>query len=130
MTDATPSARPGPLAGLRVIDLTIWIQGPAATAILADMGADVIKVEKAGAGDFSRHITTAFGVSMWRPNGENLLWSLFNRNKRGLALDLAKPEARPVFERLVRGADALVTNLMPPALRAMGADEASVRAIN
>lgn len=121
---------PGPLADIRVIDLTMWVQGPMASTLLADLGADVIKVEKAGVGDFARNLQSVFGVDLRRGDEPNLLWTICNRNKRGLALDLRDPRARPVFETLVREADVLVTNLMAGPLAEFGADEASVRAIN
>ncbi|MCC6381395.1 MAG: CoA transferase [Dehalococcoidia bacterium] len=125
-----PEPAATPLAGVRVVDLTIWIQGPVAATILADLGADVIKLEKAGEGDFSRNARTAFGVEMRRPERANLLWSLFNRNKRDVALDLRHPRAADVLRRLVEGADVFVTNLMDDALAALGADEPTIRGIN
>jgi len=125
-----PPTSAGPLSGVRVVDLTMWIQGPIAATLLADMGADVIKVEKAGMGDHGRFLTTLYGVDVRRGDAPNLLWTMCNRNKRGLALDLRHDKAKPVFEALVRGADVLVTNLLPGPLADFGADEASVRAIN
>src|SRR3712207_5154911 len=120
----------GPLAGVRVIDLTIWVQGPIGAALLADLGADVIKVEKAGGGDFSRGLAQLFGVDLRRPDAPNLLWALCNRNKRAIALDLRHPSAGPVFRRLLECADVFLTNLHPSSLAEFGADEASVRAAN
>ena len=111
---------PGPLSDIRVIDLTMWVQGPMAGTLLGDLGADVIKVEKAGVGDFARNLQSVYGVDLRRPDGPNLLWSICNRNKRGLALDLRNPEARPVFEALVRSADVLLTNLMAEPLAQFG----------
>jgi len=126
----TDSRSEGPLTGVRVIDLSIWIQGPLAASLLGDLGADVVKVEKAGGGDYSRHLTSVFGVDLRRSDASGLLWTVCNRNKRTIALDLRRPEARPVFAKLIEGADVLVTNLHPEALVEMGADEAAVRAIN
>ena len=120
----------GPLAGVRVIDLTIWVQGPIAATLLADLGADVIKLENAAGGDFGRNLTSLFGVNLRRPDSPNLLWALCNRNKASLTLDLRRESARPVFARLLQGADVFLTNLQPRSLAALGADEASVRAAN
>lgn len=122
---------PGPLTGIRVVDLTIWIQGPLATTLLADLGADVIKIEKAGTGDFSRNMAQSYGVKLQKgPDDPNLLWATCNRNKRTLALDLGKPAARTVLQRLVATADVFLTNLMVEPLVQFGADEATLRAIN
>ncbi len=121
---------PGPLSGVRVLDLTMWVQGPMAATLLGDLGADVVKLEKAGVGDHARALQSVFGVDLRREGAPNLLWTTCNRNKRGLALDLGHPAARPVFETLIRSADVFVTNLMPAALTPLGADEASVRACN
>lgn len=120
----------GPLAGIRVIDLSIWVQGPMAATLLADMGADVVKVERAGGGDFSRSVASLFGVDVRRDDASNLLWALCNRNKRAMTLDLHRAKARPVFRRLLQGADVLLTNLHPRTLAAFEADEERVRAAN
>ncbi|MFN0148064.1 MAG: CoA transferase, partial [Dehalococcoidia bacterium] len=125
-----PQLPPGPLSGVRVLDLTMWVQGPIAGTLLADLGASVVKVEKAGVGDFGRNLASVYGVDLRTPDGSNLLWSTCNRNKQALALDLRNPLARPVFEALVRAADVLVTNLMVGPLAEFGADEVSTRAIN
>ena len=100
-------------SGLRVVDLASFIAGPAATTVLSDFGADVVKVEPPGFGDPYRilHRTP--------PNPAcdfDYAWQLTNRNKRGLALDLKNPESREVLEALVKWADVFVTN-SPPRVR-------------
>ena len=120
----------GPLAGVRVIDLTIWVQGPIAATLLADLGADVIKIERMSDGDFSRGLASLHGVSLRRDDQPNLLWATCNRNKRAISLDLRRPESAPVFRRLLADADVFITNLHPDALGKLGADEATVKAAN
>lgn len=103
----------GIFSGLKVVDLASFIAGPAATTVLSDFGAEVIKVEPPGSGDPYR------GFYKTPPNptsSVNYSWQLTNRNKRGLALDLKNPAARAVLERLVRWADVVVTNF-PPRVR-------------
>ncbi len=103
-----------PLAGIRALDLGTFIAGPAAATVMADFGAAVIKVEQPTIGDPYRYL------SMLPPlpaAPENYCWLLDGRGKRALALDLKRPEARPIVERLVRWADVIVTNF-PPAVRA------------
>jgi crotonobetainyl-CoA:carnitine CoA-transferase CaiB-like acyl-CoA transferase len=123
-------AATGPLAGVRVIDLSIWVQGPIAATLLADLGADVIKVENANGGDFSRNIVGLCGVDLRREGLPNLLWATCNRNKRTVSLDLHKESALPVFSTLVQGADVFVTNLHPGSLVELHADEAAIRLMN
>jgi len=98
-------------AGLRVIDCASFIAGPAAATILADHGADVVKIEPPGAGDPYRQLHTRPGV----PNpGMDYAWLMDSRSKRGLALDLKAPDGRAVLERLVSQADVFVTNYPLP----------------
>src|ERR671934_922124 len=94
------------LAGLRVIDAASFIAGPVATTILADLGADVVKIEPPD-GDLYRHRTRGPGVA---ESPYNYRWIVDNRTKRGLALDLRRPEGRAILERLVVRADVFVTN--------------------
>jgi crotonobetainyl-CoA:carnitine CoA-transferase CaiB-like acyl-CoA transferase len=105
----------GPLSldGIRVIDLSRVIAGPWCGALLADLGADVIKVEDTGPGDESR---------TWPPHkdGEAAAYLLFNRNKRGIALDLKTPEAVEVVKRLVKDADVLVENFRTGTMESFG----------
>src|SRR6266702_7969141 len=100
-------------AGLKVVDLASFIAGPAATTVLSDFGADVIKVEPPGFGDPYRilHRTPPNPAS-----DVDYAWQLTNRNKRGIALDLKNPAAREVLEALVKWADVFVTNY-PPRVR-------------
>jgi len=101
-------------SGLKVVDLASYIAGPAATTILSDFGADVIKVEPPDTGDPYRR----FYDTPPNPVSEhNYAWQLTNRNKRSLALDLKSPAAKDVLARLVKWADVLVTNF-PPSVRA------------
>ncbi|MEZ5728440.1 MAG: CoA transferase [Burkholderiaceae bacterium] len=110
MTDS-PDALP--LAGLRVLDLSTFIAAPSAAVVLCDYGADVIKIEQPGSGDPNRE---AVGFAAYPNSDVNYPWLMDSRNKRSLALDLKHPESHAVLERLVRGADVLITNL-PPAVR-------------
>ena len=95
-----------PLAGLRVIDAASFIAGPVSTTILADFGADVIKIEPPD-GDPWRHRMGGHGVP---ESPFNYRWILDNRTKRGLALDLRQPAGRSVLHRLIERADVFATN--------------------
>jgi crotonobetainyl-CoA:carnitine CoA-transferase CaiB-like acyl-CoA transferase len=113
-----------PLAGLRVVDLTQNVAGPFCTQILADLGADVVKVERPGRGDEAR----AWSPPTWGPHGAAFL--SLNRNKRSLALDVKAPGARPVLERLVDRADVLVQSFRPGNAEALGFGAETARARN
>jgi len=121
---------PMPLEGIRVIDLTIWVQGPMAAMLLADMGAEVIKVEKPGQGDFSRGIQSLFGRPQFLPDGRNLMFEAVNRNKKSLSVDLRRSEGQEVLYRLAKRSDVLVTNLHPAALREFRVDRETLLAVN
>jgi crotonobetainyl-CoA:carnitine CoA-transferase CaiB-like acyl-CoA transferase len=123
MTDSSPL-----LQGLHVVDLASWIAGPAAATVLSDFGADVIKVEPPGVGDTYRYFSQ-LPLSPHVP-GFNYTWQLDNRNKRGMALNLKSPAARPVVERLVTWADVLVTNFPPPARAKFGLEYEQLAALN
>lgn len=106
---------PLPLDGIRVIDFTQVMMGPCATQMLGDYGADVIKIERPGAGDLSR---TAFPND---PAGlQGPVFCSLNRNKRSIALDLRKPEMREVVLRLIDGADVVANNFRAGVMERMG----------
>lgn len=102
----------GALAGLRVIDLTRVLAGPFCTMMLADMGAEVIKIEEPGKGDDSRHFAPF-------RNGESAYFMNLNRNKKGITLDL-KGKGREVFLDLVREADVVIENFRPGTMDKLG----------
>ncbi len=112
----------GPMAGIRVVDLTSMISGPVATMMLADQGADVIKVEPIN-GDLVRYMG---------PNREGLTSGFIsaNRSKRSLAVDLKSEKGMEVLRALVRTADVFVQNFRPGAIDRMGLGEEAVRALN
>jgi crotonobetainyl-CoA:carnitine CoA-transferase CaiB-like acyl-CoA transferase len=111
-----------PLEGIRVVEVGVWVAGPSAAGILADWGADVVKVEPPS-GDPMRNMFTALG---YRPDMPNPPFALDNRGKRSLVLDLRQPPDRAVFERLLARADVFVTNLRPGALERLNLDPRSV----
>jgi len=106
--------RRGPLTGMRVIDLSHVMAGPTSARMLADMGADVIKVEKADGGDDTRR--------MLPPDikGEPAAYMMMNRNKRGIVLDLKKPAGRAALKRLLKDADVLIENYRHDTLDKLG----------
>src|SRR5581483_7249205 len=105
--------RPKPLAGVRVLDLTRLLPGPMATLHLADLGADVIKIEDTGAGDYAR----AMGHG---PAGMSDFFRVLNRNKRAIRLDLKRPRGRDAFLRLVERADVAVEGFRPGVMHDLG----------
>jgi len=113
---------PGPLDGIRVVDLTAMVSGPMATAVLADQGADVIKVEPPGTGDLIRQIGCSRG-------GLSAIFSTLNRNKRSLVLDLGEPRGLAVLLDLVASADVFVQNFRPGVAEQMGIGEAALRRV-
>ena len=111
------AATPGPLEGIRVLDLSRHLAGPFAGMTLGDLGADVIKLERPGEGDDARG---------WPPmaSGESCYFMSVNRNKRSIALDLADPTQRLRVRRLVETADVLIENFRPGGLERMGYSDA------
>lgn len=112
----------GPLAGLRILDFTALLQGPLATQILADLGADVVKLEKED-GEWMRH----WGIFATRTHGETDAFLAFNRNKRSVEIDLRdKDELQRVLE-LVDKADVVVENFRPGVMDKLGLGYAALR---
>jgi crotonobetainyl-CoA:carnitine CoA-transferase CaiB-like acyl-CoA transferase len=118
--DAEGSAMPGPLDGYRIVDLTSNVSGPLATMILADQGADVVKVESPSSGDATR----AAGN---RRGGLSASFLNNNRNKRSIVLDLKTPAGVAAVLRLAATADVLVQNFRPGVAERLGVGEAAVR---
>lgn len=116
------------LEGIRVVEVAEYVLVPAAAAVLADWGAQVIKVEHAERGDVVRS-TTSWGVEPGI-NGFTYVWEAFNRGKRSIGLDLTKPDAREILAELIRGADVFLTNLLPRSRAKLGIDVEHIRAIN
>src|SRR6476620_12511545 len=108
------SEHPGPLRGMRVLELAQIMAGPTAGMMLADMGADVIKVEKLPGGDDSR------GYREPRVNGVSAPFMILNRNKRGIALNLKHPKGRDILLRMVKDADVLTENYRRGTLEKLG----------
>ncbi|MGH7722395.1 MAG: CaiB/BaiF CoA transferase family protein [Candidatus Dormibacteria bacterium] len=112
--DAATPPPPGPLAGIRVLDISRILSGPFATMVLADLGADVVKVENPRSGDDTRE---------WAPpyQGDQSAYFLsVNRNKRGIAVDLKSDAGRTIAQRLAGEADVLVENFRPGAAARLG----------
>ena len=122
---SAPSGHTGPLADLRVIDLSTVLAGPNCARYLADFGADVIKVERPVGGDSLRNMA-------WRDprDGEGLWWKLVNRNKRTIALDLKNTADLALLRSLVAEADVLVENFRPGTLERLGLAPDELLALN
>ena len=119
----TPVPRPPPLAGIRILDLTRLLPGPMCTLHLADLGADVIKIEDPRGGDYGRTLGRV-------KTANSALFLAVNRNKRALTLDLKQSAGREVFLRLAQQADAVVEGFRPGVVDRLGIGYRRVSAIN
>jgi len=113
----------GPLSGVRVVDLTTVISGPLTTMMLADQGADVIKIESPNGGDYARHVAT-------RRGGFSASFLNNNRNKRSVALDLKSPDGIEALKAIVATADVFVQNFRPGVVERLGIGAEDLRAVN
>lgn len=117
----------GIFAGLKVLDCASFIAAPAAATVLSDFGAEVIKIEPPGGGDPYRNLPNLPG---YPHSPHNYVWLLEARNKRSLALDLGKLEARAVLHRLVADADVFITNFPPAVRQRLGVSYAELAPLN
>lgn len=115
-----------PLDGIKVLDLTIAMAGPLCTQRLGEMGADVVKIEAPGGGDFSRHAPMADITKF----GDAICYVTLNQNKRSLVLDLKSDAGREVLYDMVRQADVLVQNFRPRVATKLGIEYETLKAIN
>jgi len=111
--------------GVRVLDLSRMLAGPYGSMLLADLGAEVIKIEEPDGGDPMRVMGPPF-----LPDGESAYFLAINRNKRSVALDLTKPEGRAVFLELVAQCDVVWENFRPDVMRRLGCDWATLAGVN
>src|SRR5262249_28326085 len=112
----------GPLAGIRVVDLSSMLSGPWATMILADQGADVVKVEEPTQGDHTRSLSNRY-------RGFSAQFLNLNRNKRSITIDLKAREGVELLKKLSATADVFVQNFRPGVVERLGIDEAAIRAV-
>ncbi|MGF7175619.1 CaiB/BaiF CoA transferase family protein [Azospirillum doebereinerae] len=123
MTDTETQRRDGPLAGVRVVDLTHMLAGPYSTWLLGALGADVIKIERPGKGDFTRVIAPF-------SDDESIYFMSVNRNKRSLTLNLKEEKGREILKRIVASSDVLVENNRAGAMDRLGLGYADLKAVN
>jgi formyl-CoA transferase len=116
--------RPGPLSGVRVLDLTRVVAGPYCSMFLGDLGAEVVKVEQPGAGDDTRGWGPPFA------GGESAYYLCINRNKQSLTLDLKSKRAVELLRQLVKAADVIIENFRPGTMERLGLGEKELREIN
>ncbi len=119
----------GPMDGFRVVELGVWVAAPAAGAILADWGADVVKIEPPG-GDPARSFGRMMGLDADLGSASNPPFQMDNRSKRSVVLDLTTPRGRDTAIELIAGADVFLTNVRPPALARLGLDFETVATRN
>src|SRR4249920_3809637 len=109
-----PTRTPAPLAGVRIVDLSRILAGPLCTMVLADLGADVIKVERPGEGDDTRHWGPPFA-------GDDAAYFLsLNRNKRSVTAELGSPEGASFVRRLIASSDVVIENFRPGLMERFG----------
>jgi crotonobetainyl-CoA:carnitine CoA-transferase CaiB-like acyl-CoA transferase len=118
---------PPPLAGVRVLDLTRLLPGPMCTLYLADLGADVVKIEDTRDGDYARSLPTSIGAQRSTPT---TWYRALNRDKRSLAIDLRSDAGANALLALARRADVVIEGFRPGVVHALGIDDARLRAVN
>ena len=122
MQSSTPNAQPRPLDGIRILDFTRVLAGPMSTALLADLGAEVVKVEPPQGDDYR-----AIGPMK---NGQSALFTVMNRNKQSLVLDLKSPQAAEIVQELAQKVDVVVENFRPGVAERLGIGPEKLRALN
>ena len=126
-----PEARQGPLSHIRVLDLGRIMAAPWATQVMADMGADVVKIERPGAGDDTRSWGPPFlAAADGTPTTDSGYFLSVNRGKRSVTIDVSKPEGQDIIRRLAEDSDVVIENYKVGALARYGLDAATLRAIN
>src|ERR1700687_841001 len=115
---------PGVLGGIRMLGFGSYIAGPFCAALLGDLGAEMIRIERIGGGEDRFFIPVGAGE-----DGGGAMFLAMNRNKRGMTLDPAAPEGREIVRKLVATADVVVANLPPAVLRSLALDLDSLRAV-
>ncbi|MDR1625785.1 MAG: CoA transferase [Spirochaetia bacterium] len=118
-----PTQRKGPLSFLKVIEIANVVAGPFAGSLLADYGADVIKIEQPGDGD-------PFRAFLPKKDGESLRWATMARNKRCVSLDLRSPEGKGIFLKLVKDADLVIENFRPGTIEKWGIGYDVMKSVN
>jgi len=114
------------MEGVKVVELGVWVAGPAAGCILGDWGTDIVKIEPPGVGDPARTFAKMFPADMpWNP-----VFEMDNRNKRGIVLDLTNDEGRAIALELIDEADVFLSNVRPAALKRLGLDSETLCARN
>lgn len=121
--DENINNKPSPLSGIRVLELGTMVAGPVCGTLLADFGAEVIKVEPPGTGDPIRH-------SGPQVDGESLYWQVEGRNKKSITVNLRKPEGQKVLRDLVEHVDVLIENFKPGTMKKWGLDYEALKKIN
>ena len=132
MTDMTDmTTHEGALSGIKVLDLSRVLAGPWCTQTLADLGADVVKIERPVAGDDTRHWGPPFlPDAQGEPTGQGAYFACCNRNKRSVTIDMATPDGQALLRRMAAEADVVVENFKVGGLAAYGLDYASLSALN
>ncbi|MBT8098112.1 MAG: CoA transferase, partial [Gammaproteobacteria bacterium] len=127
----TDQKRAGPLAHIRVLDLSRIMAGPWASQILADLGADVIKIERPGVGDDTRTWGPPFLADKdGKPTSDAGYFLCVNRGKRSVTVDISKPEGQDVVRQLARDSDIVLENFKVGTLQRFGLDYDSLKAVN
>jgi len=129
MAASSDLPRTGPLAGLRVFDLSRILAGPTCTQLLGDLGADVIKIERPGAGDDTRKWGPPYLKGKdGNPTGESAYYLASNRNKRSVTIDIAKPEGQALAKRLIAKCDVMIENFKAGDMARYGLSHADLKA--
>ena len=129
MNNGTNGTAGGPLAGVKVLDWTMWQFGPVAASMLGDMGADVIKIEALD-GDVGRAVARMESADAGLPAGRNAYFETCNRSKRGIAVNLKTAEGREILHKLVSGADVFIQNFRKGVAERLDMDYETLKAIN
>ena len=127
---STLDPRSGPLSGVRVLDLSRVLAGPWATQTLADLGAEVLKIERPGVGDDTRQWGPPFTTTADGSKGDAAYFLCANRGKRSVELDIATPEGAAAVRELAKSCDVMVENFKTGGLKRYGLDHASLAAVN